>query len=100
MKTAIAVILGMAIGFYAATSYAQQKVYTDKNGAVVGYGNRTGNQTTYIDSTGRVIGYENRQGNTSVYTGPSGSYEGARNRFEQNSEVRDWLRGSSSQEED
>lgn len=66
--------------FSCAPAYAQQQVYTDKTGAVVGYGQKTGKQTTYVDKTGRVVGYENRMGNTSVYTSPSGSYEGAKTR--------------------
>lgn len=80
MKWIVVVLTALVWMVSCSPAYAQQQVYTDKTGAVVGYGQRTGNQTTYVDKTGRVIGYENRMGNTSVYTSPTGSYEGAKTR--------------------
>lgn len=82
MKTIMLVAVGIFIGWYGALAYGQTRVYTDKNGAVIGYGTGSGNQTTYTDRTGKVQGYENRIGNTSVYTSPSGAYEGSQNRLD------------------
>lgn len=60
--------------------HAQQQVYTDKTGATIGYGYRSGNQTTYVDRTGKTYGYEYRQGNQSTYVSPTGDYQGSKTR--------------------
>lgn len=109
MKTIALVVVGIFIGWYGALAYAQPKdnrsvvqvqakVYTDKKGAVIGYGNQTGNQTTFTDRNGKVWSYENRQGSTSIYSNPSGAYEGAQNRMDYG--LRNFVPSTRTREED
>lgn len=97
MKTIMTLILGVFVGWYGCAN-AQTKVYTDKKGAVIGYGNQTGNQTTFTDRNGKVWSYENRQGNTSIYSSPSGAYEGAQNRMDYG--LRNFVPSTRTREED
>lgn len=78
MKTILILLVGVVLGWFASMSFAQTTVYTDRNGAVIGYGTRNGNVITYTDSIGRVQGYETRKGNTSTFTNSIGAVEGYR----------------------
>lgn len=80
MKTIWILLVGVVLGWFASAAFAQTTVYTDRNGAVIGYGTRNGNVTTYTDSIGRVQGYETRNGRSSTYTDSIGQVEGYRNR--------------------
>lgn len=60
---------------------AQQMVYKDRSGRIIGYADRYGSQTVLKNNSGQIIGYMNDYGNQTVYKNRSGEIVGYGNRY-------------------
>lgn len=77
----VCILIGLIFGYYfiGGQCQAQNQVYKDDTGAIIGRSSTMGGQTTYTNDIGEIVGRSSMTGNTTVYKDSSGAIVGRSN---------------------